>query len=511
MDAKVVIPAQTNSIRNSFQRFFFAEEVPYGLAIVRMLVPLVLLGTVCTRWSFSRELFSADGAPAPLADIFRYYDFLPVLPGTVAVALFGALGFFLLCSSLGWMTRFSMIASVILYTYFCFMDCISMATKYSAIATHALFLLSLSNCGAIWSVDSWLKGKRENRSLPQYTKLELPRFPIWPQRLMQILLAVIYFGAAITKFHTPGYLEGDQITYWAMSRYNNPHPMGEFLTMYPILLSVMSYVAIVWELAFVFVIWRKWGRIIGLAMGSAFHIGTFFSLGLYIFPMISISIYFCFLTENDVQWISARLRRLYRKAGWLKQYSETLRLVVERYRPRPVAGWKSPTVWVTGIVAVLFLSIYVEYQQDLYGLRRAEGRMTLHEVDPEFVDEMLAPEQVMREKDKFLSVDVGTQMVSGWLVDRKTEFMVGDSILVQCCLNPPHEDIWIDCHFCEENGRIVYRTGNIVPRENLRNTFQFYIGEVLEPGNYYVSIKSKGKEVLRRSITLLPKLSVVAN
>lgn len=511
MDAREVNSAKSHSVSNPFHRFFFAKEVPYGLAIVRMLLPLVLFGTVCTRWSFSRELFSADGAPAPLADIFGYYDFLPVLPGTVAVGLFAALGFFLVCSSVGWMTRFSLIASVVLYTYFCFMDCISMATKYSAIASHALFLLSLSNCGAIWSVDSWLKGKRVKRSFPEYTKNEMPRFEIWPQRLMQILIALIYFGAGITKLHTAGYLEGDQISYWAMSRYNNPHPLGEFLTMYPVILSVMSYVAIVWEIAFVFIVWQKWGRIFGLALGASFHIGTFFSLGLYIFPMVSIAIYFCFLTEKDVQWISAQFRRICRKGNRLKQYSTAFSAAIEGLRPQKDAGWKSPVSWSSAIIAVLFLSIYVEHQQDLYGLRQAEGRMTLHEVAPEMMEKMLAPEQVMRQKDKFLSVDVGTQMVAGWLTNRKSEFMLGDLILVQCCLNPPHEDIWIDCHFCEENGRIVHRTGNIVSRENLRNTFQIYANEALQPGQYYISIKSKGVEVLRRSLTLLPKMSAVAN
>ena len=284
MDAPEVISTQTGKLRDRFHQFFFAQEVPYGLAIVRMLIPMVLLGTVCTRWPFARELFSADGAPAPLADLFRYYDYLPVLPGTVAVGLFTALAFFLFCSSIGWMTRFSLVASLILYTYFCCMDCISMATKYSAISTHVLFILSLSHCGSVWSVDSWLKGKRAARNWPQYAKLDPPRFEVWPQRLMQILIALVYFGAAITKLHTPGYLEGDQIIYWAMSRYNNPHPLGEYLTLYPIIVSVMSYVAIVWEMVFIFVVWRKWGRPIALALGASFHIGTLFSLGLYIFP-----------------------------------------------------------------------------------------------------------------------------------------------------------------------------------------------------------------------------------
>ncbi len=511
MDAKKIISTRYNAIHDHVHQFFFAKEIPFGLAIVRMLVPLVLLGTVCTRWRYARELFSSDGAPAPLADIFRYYDYMPVLSGTVAVGLFSALGFFLICCSIGWMTRFSLIASVILYTYFCLMDCISMATKYSVIASHVLLLLSLSNCGAIWSVDSWLKGKRKAKSFPLYSSRQMPRFEVWPQRLMQILIAFIYFGAAITKLHTPGYLEGDQISYWAMSRYNNPHPLGDFLTMYPIILSVMSYVAVVWEIAFVFIVWRKWGRMIGLGIGAAFHIGTFFSLGLYIFPLISISIYFCFLTENDVQYMSAQFRRLYRKGGRLKQFSDSMVSMFEHLRPQQIASWKSPATWTAGIASVLFVSIYVENELDLYGLRRAEGRMTLHEVDPQLVAEMLEPEQVLRQKDKFLSVDLGTQLVGGWLTNRKSEFTVGEMILVQCNLNPPHEDIWIDCHFCEENGRIVHRSGQIVPRENLRNTFQIYPAEILAPGKYYISIKSKGKEVLRKSLTLLPKLSAVAN
>lgn len=511
MDAKKAISTQFNSIFGRIHHFFFAKEIPFGLAIVRMLIPLVLFGTVCTRWKYARELFSADGAPAPLADIFRYYDFLPALPGTIAVGLFAALGFFLFCSSIGWMTRFSLIASVILYTYFCLMDCISMATKYSVIASHVLLLLSFSNCGAIWSVDSWLKGKKAAKSLPLYTRHQMPRFEVWPQRLMQILIAVVYFGAAITKLHTPGYLEGDQISYWAMSRYNNPHPMGDFLTMYPIILSVMSYVAIVWEIAFVFIVWRKWGRIIALGMGAAFHIGTLFSLGLYIFPMISISIYFCFLTEKDVQFLSAQFRRLYRQRNGLKQFSDRISSAVAQWRPLEVARWKSPMVWATGILSVFFISVYVESELDPYGIRRPEGRMALHEVDPKLVAEMLKPDQVLRQKDKFLSVDLGTQIIGGWLINRKSEFMIGESVLVQCCLNPPHEDIWIDCHFCEENGRIVYRNGQIAVRENLRSTFQIFTDGIVEPGKYYVSIKSKGKEVLRKSLTILPKLSSVAN
>ncbi len=45
------------------------------MAVVRMLLPAVLLLVMVPRWFHARELFSLDGAPAPLADNYGYFDF----------------------------------------------------------------------------------------------------------------------------------------------------------------------------------------------------------------------------------------------------------------------------------------------------------------------------------------------------------------------------------------------------------------------------------------------------
>jgi hypothetical protein len=122
--------------RNAFSEFFFAEEVPYGMAFVRMLLPMVLLLVMVPRWIHARELFSLDGAAAPLADNYGYFDFVPVPGGTLAVALATLLVATLVTSSLGWCTRLSLCVSLILYTYLNLLDCLSTLTKYSAIAAH---------------------------------------------------------------------------------------------------------------------------------------------------------------------------------------------------------------------------------------------------------------------------------------------------------------------------------------------------------------------------------------
>ena len=66
--------ASRQGLRTSIREFFFAPEVPYGLALCRMVLPVILLYVVLRRWSHAREFFSTDGAAAPLADNYGYFN-----------------------------------------------------------------------------------------------------------------------------------------------------------------------------------------------------------------------------------------------------------------------------------------------------------------------------------------------------------------------------------------------------------------------------------------------------
>ena len=195
----------TNSDSPSTEKggFFFGQELPHGMAIVRILLPLVLLLVIVPRWPHARELFSADGAAAPLTRNYANSWQLPVPSGTVAVGLTTLLAFTLVTSSIGWCTRISLIASTILFTYLNLLDCIGSLTKYSVIATHGLFCLSLSSCGAVWSVDSLLR--RRDLAAGGTSGTTPSHFDAWPRRLLQIMIGMVYLGAALTKMHTPAF------------------------------------------------------------------------------------------------------------------------------------------------------------------------------------------------------------------------------------------------------------------------------------------------------------------
>ena len=521
-----------SSFLAAVRKFFLAEEIPFGMALIRILLPLILLTNVIPRWQYARELYSSDGAPAPMGDNFHHPDMLMEFPGAVVVGVYTVLVLLLITSSIGWYTRLSLIGSVVLYAYFGLMDSMSTITKYTVIASHLLLLLSVSPCGAVWSVDAWLKNPRRHNPLACGDSVQLPRFPIWPQRLAQLLLALIYFGAAVTKMHTPSYFSGDQLMYWMMTYFNSGHPLGDYLSQYPVWIVVCSYIALVWEITFIALVWQKRMRLPMLFVGVMFHAMTTVTLGLIVFPLVMFAGYFAFLTEADVSRISAWYRRWQRKDGWLAKWCKAAAGI----RPQPASvdtprlAWPRyamPVAFGLLVALVALGGVEAEYRLDPYHLRGPEGPLALKPVSDEEAERLLTNGLPLRESDKFFAFDLGTVMVGEHLVNRRKEFRVGERLLAQVTLNPPHDDLWLECILFDAAmkkvqhadgpsteelapSRLINRAGHIVPRELMRSNFVYHLDESMDPGDYFFVFRSKGQEVNRKKFTLLPRLKGVA-
>lgn len=486
--------------------FFFGQELPHGMAIVRMLLPLVLFLVVVPRWPHARELFSADGAAAPLTRNYTNSYQLPIPSGTVAVGLTTLLAFTLVTSSIGWCTRISLIVSTILFTYLNLLDCIGSLTKYSVIATHGLFCLSLSSCGAVWSVDSLLRSR--DLAAEGTSVTAPPRFDAWPRRLLQIMIGMVYLGAALTKMHTPAFFSSDQMRQWMITNVNHSNPIGEYLSFYPAALVVSAYVTVLWEVLFVFLAWRGRGRAIMLTMGVLFHFGTCILLGLYIFPLVCCSLYFAFLEEKDFARIGAFLQKLREKGSRLAEGIITLPDRLGGLIP-DVRSRVATTAFALTILVVVAGGIETEYWLDPFGVRRAEGAYELVELDKHEVRSMLRDSERIQESDKYLSFDIGSGLFGDVIANQRTQFRHGEILIAQCTLNPPHEDMYIECNLHEHRvegatDRIIDRVGQIVDRNTLRSSWEFFLFDALPPGKYDLVFQSRGKEITRRTFELLP-------
>lgn len=473
-------------LRGSVREFFLAEEVPYGLALCRMVLPPILLYVVLRRWPHAREFFSTDGASAPLANNYGYFNMLPVPSGTVAVILMTLLVVLLVTTMIGWRTRISVIGCLVIYTHLNMLDCLSTFTKYSVIASHVLLLLSFSHCGAVWSVDAWLA--RRGATPPAAP----PRFPAWPRRLMQLLIGLIYLGAAITKIHTPTFFSGDQLRFWLMTDVNNSNPMGEQLTLYPVVVVTMAYISVVWEILFVFLAWRGHGRWIMLLLGVGFHMGTRQTLGLFIFPLVSMVTYLAFINAEDVARWRDRLARFRRRSD-----SEIAPLA-------PIWHQRLALAFPATLLVTAVLGVELEHQLDPYGLRRPQGPHELVEIDPDRVEAMLESNAVIRPEDLVHSLEMGEMLIGGYVVGHKRTFRQGEKLFAQCTLNPPHPDLMIECNLHDSDNRLLDRVHQVVPREAFRANFLYVLHDALAPGEYALVVRCGGQEVVRRRIVLQP-------
>jgi len=506
------------SLRQRLREFFYARETPYGLAVVRMLLPIALLCAMVPRWIRARELFSIDGAATPLWNSYGWPHMLPEIPGVVAVIFASVLIVTLITTSLGWCTRASVLISFVLYTYLNMLDAVSTMTKYSVIASHALLLLSMSHCGAVWSIDAWRRKRRAERSghpppdvndehtaQPDYA--EAPKFPAWPRRLMQLMIGYVYFGAAMTKLHTPTYFSSDQLLTWLLSNVNYENPVGEYLALFPAVLVLFAYIAIVWEILFVFLCWRGWGRVCMVGMGTLFHVMTTLMLGLYIFPMVCISIYFAFLNDNDVSRIRQRWKR------WTQRWTGKGTGRLSPARPlRRLAGIteslpvSAPVGFVILLTVVATAGVETEYHLDPYGKRRPKGPYTLKELDADYVEGvLLARPRALRYKDMVWDFNAGTTLVGGVLAFPRKTFRHGETITAQCTLNTPHKDMIMECHLTDAEGHTIVTRRRPAPRELMRLSFAFPITDAFEPGEYSLVLKCAGVSVKRRTIHIRPR------
>ncbi|WP_459555838.1 HTTM domain-containing protein [Lacunimicrobium album] len=492
---------QPASSLSQLEQFFFAKEAPYGMALMRISVSATMLWTHIVRFPYAREIYSTDGAIAQLSMTFGQGNYVPEFGGTAAVALYTILICACIGSIIGWQTRICLALSCLLYTYFSMLDALSTITKYSVIATHLLLLASLADSGAIWSVDAWLKGNPKRNPFPSQPSRITPTSYVWPARLTQLFIGIIYLGAACTKLHTPAFFNGDQLKYWMLTQMNHGHPLGDYLSMHPAMVVISCYIAVIWEIMFIFTVFTKGWRIPMLLIGAAFHIGTTLMLGLVTFPLVMISGYLAFLKTSDVQWMAQQYR--YVKRRYFRNVSIALpQLGLSNWQP--ALAHYSLLLFSCVIVVATSAGVQAENWMDPYKKRGPNGPLQLQPMPMEKVAELFKQEEPLREIDRIFSFRLGTLEVSEIIIDPRTEFTQGDLLVAQVSLTPPHGDMFLECVLVDADGDLLHQEYYITPRDTNLVTFRLNMCETLLPGNYAMVLRANAKEVQRQPFTLKP-------
>ncbi|WP_166820367.1 HTTM domain-containing protein [Thalassoroseus pseudoceratinae] len=277
---------------SSVTGFLFAVESPRPRALMRIGLAAVLLWEFSRKWPATIELYSVAG------NVRAFPGFPEItLFASTTVVLHTLLLVSLVAVAVGWWTRFNLILSATLVLGFVFQDAISTLTKYNAIAIHLFVFLAFTQSGAVWSVDAWLRRRWLSA---------VPLSPVWPRRLMQLLVCGVYWGAAITKIRLPDFATGDLLEFSLLDDAYGGTYLGHWLAVHPTWLMIGSLLTVFYEVMFPVLVWIPQLRRVMLCCGIWFHASLWGTMHLEIFSPLMMVALSAFLNEQDLMWLRGR-------------------------------------------------------------------------------------------------------------------------------------------------------------------------------------------------------------
>jgi hypothetical protein len=277
-------------ITEFWSALWFEEVPPHIFAVLRIL--FAGLGCLSLVGLLDLPLFwSCDGLVASRNSAVCAY-FAPRglgwLPGG-AVLLFSALSF--AAMAVGYWTRAAVASAFLSVFLLAKWNDLPLSAAHQVLRT-VLFCLVWADCGRVLSVDAW----RHRRA--GSTRDDRPVL-VWPLRLIQIQVALIYLVTALWKLNNAMWRDGSALHYV----FENPQFRRFAWLASPALdlwTTAATYGTLAWELAFAFLVVHRRTRRWALGLGIVMHLGMWSALELGPFSWLMLASYVAFL---DPQWV----------------------------------------------------------------------------------------------------------------------------------------------------------------------------------------------------------------
>jgi hypothetical protein len=249
-------------LTQTFKRFFFSEFDPIVLSFFRMIFGMYLIIFYIALFPNWENYYGPGGVRPELPQMLSWSLF-DLTQNWISVSIYWWLGF--ICSlafTLGWMTRISTILLFLIQSSMNHSNPM-MVNGEDLVIRMLLFYSIFSPLDYSISISNFLNAPKQNRRLPW----------IWPLRLMQINITLIYaFSLPLKLAADPSWLNGEAL-YWVMmtSTWNRWPWQSFFYDGY--LSKVLTISTVLVELSFPFLIWFERTRIPILVAITFFHFG----------------------------------------------------------------------------------------------------------------------------------------------------------------------------------------------------------------------------------------------
>jgi len=452
------------------QNFWFREEPPHALALVRILLGLALAWDAARHWPYAVELYSTAGFPIPAFDDVRWRP--PVPWAGAAVALSSLQVFAWLAVAAGWCTRWSLAAGSVTLGWLALLDLPGTFAKYTAIALHACVWLFVSRCGDAWSVDTAWRGWWRDPD---------PRAPCWPRRLLQLFVCSVYLSAGLTKISTD-FASGELLHFALLHDAWGGTRLGyELASSWP-LTAAASLATLLFELWFPILVWFPRGRRPMLAAAVAFHAATGLLLDVGAFSPVMLALLPAFLEPDDLRFREA----LATPRAWLRARSHFSRRI----------GWLAAAA---GCLAVGVTIQVVSDRDGALGIRRPAAPKPLRdEVAADWLNE-----RQPADGDWFHRIDLGQRVAGVRAWGKSDRFRRGEKVWIVARLVRPHPAVEWSGTLLAPDGSTVAEFAATIEPATLYAARAFELTETLPPGAYRIVFLANGYEFAERRFEIV--------
>lgn len=288
--------------------FWFKAESPAPVCIFRILLGVLVL--VCGLfWIPNLPNFFGPRALTSAQTIQEYehgprFSLFFILPQNepVMVAIFIVLMVSALCTTLGVYTRASLIVLFTCLVSFHHRNPTILHSGDTLLRIFA-FLLIFAPCGAMFSLDQFWK----RSDISQIWEI---RYPVWPQRLMQLQIAAVYCQAFWSKLGGETWRDGTAVYYVSrleeFSRFSIPYVFDHLWTCQLLTWGTLGIEFALWTL-----VWIKGLRYYVLLAGIALHAGIEWTMNIPLFEYIMVASYINFVSSEDLKKVLEKTKKVW--------------------------------------------------------------------------------------------------------------------------------------------------------------------------------------------------------
>lgn len=274
-----------------FYKFWLGKQDSITLDLFRVVFGILIFLSFACQWKEVSDYYSRDG--------FIANDYIKILYGPLRFSILDYIGnpifvyavYFLflaiiLLFTIGYKTKCMKILQFILIVSFHQRNFLILNSGDTLMRVMSFYFM-ISPCGKRLSIDSLLK--KQNAMIS-----------IWAIRLMQFQLAAVYFFAGLAKYGTELWMDGTAVNFILRNSLFNRFSM-EWITMFPYMITALTWISLSFELAFPLLIWFNKTRKILLLIGIFIHTGIFIFIDVGWFSLITIGCYIVFLKTEEAK------------------------------------------------------------------------------------------------------------------------------------------------------------------------------------------------------------------